>query len=483
MTDTSVPAAVESFDSANASPSKAFFVRMLTRDIDLDDALLDLLDNCVDGILRTGTSANPQSPYKGYWAEIEFGDDFFQISDNCGGIPVDVAKDYAFALGRPDDISIDAGKATVGMYGIGMKRAIFKMGSNAVVESRNDRGFRVTIDPKWMSDKLWTPLPMYDLDPGRLEGHGTIVRVDRLHPDIETEFGDSSFRELFRRAVSEHYALIIAKGFEVRIGTTAELARGEGVIPPHDFKLLQTAPATKHGPRIEPYMYRGEVDGVDIEIFAGLYRQLPSQEEAEAEEETRGDTDDAGWTVACNDRIVVWKDKSRLTGWGEAAVPNYHGQFIAISGLVLLRSTDKNKLPLTTTKRGLDGGSPVYLAAKELMREATKNLTGFTNKWKKFPAELESLYASSTYLDVPSLQARSVAVPMKASRRVPTISKYEPTYPMPVQETTSARISFVAPKTDIRILSLALFDRPDAKPNDIGLAAFEDALARATSAK
>ncbi len=33
---------------AKASPTKAFFVRMITRDIALEDCVLDLLDNSVD---------------------------------------------------------------------------------------------------------------------------------------------------------------------------------------------------------------------------------------------------------------------------------------------------------------------------------------------------------------------------------------------------------------------------------------------------
>ncbi|KJV41509.1 hypothetical protein [Brevundimonas sp. KM4] len=37
-------------DRANANPSKSFFIAMLTRDIDLVDCILDLLDNSVDGI-------------------------------------------------------------------------------------------------------------------------------------------------------------------------------------------------------------------------------------------------------------------------------------------------------------------------------------------------------------------------------------------------------------------------------------------------
>ena len=39
-------------DFAQASPTKRFFVSMLTRDISLADAILDLLDNCLDGALR-----------------------------------------------------------------------------------------------------------------------------------------------------------------------------------------------------------------------------------------------------------------------------------------------------------------------------------------------------------------------------------------------------------------------------------------------
>ena len=40
-------------DPILASPTKRFFVDMLTRDIDLKDAVLDLLDNCVDGLMRS----------------------------------------------------------------------------------------------------------------------------------------------------------------------------------------------------------------------------------------------------------------------------------------------------------------------------------------------------------------------------------------------------------------------------------------------
>ena len=136
---------------AVASPTKQFFVSMLTRDIELRDALLDLLDNCVDGILR---SAKPDQsvakPYAGFQATIIMAKDHFQILDNCGGIPIETAKKYAFAMGKPEGANDEGTSATVGMYGIGMKRAIFKLGKDALVESWNDDGFTVEFTSDWM---------------------------------------------------------------------------------------------------------------------------------------------------------------------------------------------------------------------------------------------------------------------------------------------------------------------------------------------
>jgi hypothetical protein len=172
-----------------------------------------------------------------------------------------------------------------------------------------------------------------------------------------------------------------------------------------------------------------------------------------------------------------------LTGWGEATVPNYHGQFIAITGIVLLECDDPKKLPLTTTKRGIDASANVYSEAKELMREATKHLTSFTNKWKKFPEKLDEIYRSSEYVDLSDLRKLPATLQMAASRRVEGMSKYEPKYPEPEQERTSVRVSFVAPKKDVTSLAKHFFDDPNVRPGPVGEAAFRQALRAASAPK
>ena len=86
-----------------AGPTKRFFISMFTRDIELKDAILDMLDNCVDGAMRhSGRDLNADRPYEGYWAKIVANSERFEMTDNCGGIPRDIARGSAFRLGRPD---------------------------------------------------------------------------------------------------------------------------------------------------------------------------------------------------------------------------------------------------------------------------------------------------------------------------------------------------------------------------------------------
>jgi hypothetical protein len=185
---------------------------MLTRDISLEDAVLDLLDNCVDGILRSQNGhANSKEPYKGFWANIDFDGKKFKIEDNCGGIPRDLAQRYAFMMGRPR-AEDDENLPTVGMYGIGMKRAMFKMGKKSTVISRTpEESFKVTIPPEWLTDDTNWKLPLESIEPLKEKNKtvvGTTIEVDLLYNWIKKLFSStgSSFPEDFETAVAQHYS-------------------------------------------------------------------------------------------------------------------------------------------------------------------------------------------------------------------------------------------------------------------------------------
>jgi hypothetical protein len=463
-------------DKANAQPSKNFFVNMLVRDIDLSDTLLDLLDNCVDGILRnTDPDLNAEKPYDGFWANFVIGPDHFELEDNCGGIPLLLAQTKAFAIGKPQPITGADAKATVGMYGIGMKRAIFKIGRNASVRTWADHPLEVTISPKWLDSDSWTALPLRQLDEKDFERKGTKVSVSDINAQVRKEFDSPAFLDAFERRISSIYALIIGKGFKVTLRRELD---DPVPAPVHakPFSLLLAADL-KSGEAIAPVIFKGHVLGVDVELFAGLYRRLPDREEEEADESGKNRTDDAGWTVACNDRVVIDRDRTWVTGWGEAAVPSFHNQFIAITGLVLLSGKPEH-LPLTTTKRGVDHGTAIYSYVKEMMREATKKLTDFTNRWKKFEGDLDDLYRKETKLaPLGELKAKAETMPMRPWSKDDEVRVYVPKLPVPPRDTSRSRVSFVANKNDVRKLAIVYFDDANAKAKDVGERAFLEELA------
>lgn len=80
------------------NPTKKFFIEMITRDISIEDAIIDLLDNSIDG--ATQINSNDLS---GFVINIEIDANKLYIKDNCGGFSLDRAQRYAFRFGRPED--------------------------------------------------------------------------------------------------------------------------------------------------------------------------------------------------------------------------------------------------------------------------------------------------------------------------------------------------------------------------------------------
>ena len=456
------------YKPVDASPVKSFFVTALTRDLKLEEAILDLLDNCVDGILRSKKLNSGEEPYKGFKAAIEFKRDSFTISDNCGGIPWSL-HDYAFRMGRASDHPADK-PGTVGVYGIGMKRAIFKMGKHCLISTQNGAdGYDVEIKPEWIDDEGKWDIPVKAAKKSTNKD-GTIIVIGDLYPGIAARFREDAkgFESELRRMVATHYAFIIDKGFEVSINKKA--------VTPRPTKLVFS---TRRGkPKgIRPFIFKTRTDdGVDVFLAVGFWRPIPTEEEIAAEqEETQYSSTDAGWTVLCNDRAVLYCDRSELTGWGEAGVPRYHTQFIGISGIVEFRCDDASKLPTTTTKRGIDAASPLYLQIKNKMREGMRVFIDYTNEWKGRVEEGRKHIEAEKAIPFDEVKVEAGKLRFRSTTRtVPKGNQYKPELPSPKRlEPRKRRISFVKDVEEVESVALHLFDDKDADPSSVGERCFD----------
>lgn len=144
---------------------------------------------------------------------------------------------------------------------------------------------------------------------------GTKIQISDINPGIidiwnsDDKIDDFSNRMI--KAIQQSYSFIIQKGFEIKINNTK--------IDPLPIELLMTEESTGTG--IKPFIYKQTFDDVNVSLAVGFYAPPPSPEDIDDENSLRRSSSDAGWTVVCNDRVVLYNDKSHLTGWGEGGVP------------------------------------------------------------------------------------------------------------------------------------------------------------------
>lgn len=135
-----------------ANPAKSFFVSMLIKDITLRDAIGDLVDNAVDAIKACAENKNDLSSFK---VIVNLTDSEFSISDNGQGMSTDIARTTAFNFGKAATHKLIDN--SIGQFGIGMKRAFFKIGSSISVHSvTTNSKFDIDIDvPTWLETDKW----------------------------------------------------------------------------------------------------------------------------------------------------------------------------------------------------------------------------------------------------------------------------------------------------------------------------------------
>ena len=211
-------------------------------------------------------------------------------------------------------------------------------------------------------------------------------------------------------------------------------------------------------------------------LTVGFTEPPPSEEDINAEQEgKRYSSTNAGWTIICNDRAVLHRDRTELTGWGEARVPRYHTQFIAIAGIVEFHSTDAAKLPTTTTKRGIDASSSLYLQVKNMMRDGMLIFTNYTNKWKGNALESQRHIELGSEYTLDEIKKEFKNLKKDNVRSGLRGKRFRPIVPLPEnqEKSTKKRISYSKELDDIQTVQSYLFPEEEVKPSEVGEKCFD----------
>ncbi len=337
------------------TPTKDLFITMLVRDLTLKDAIGDLVDNCVDGAKKM----RPTKHYDGLSIKISANKESFVIEDNCGGIEVEIARNYAFRFGRPKDTPATPG--SVGQFGIGMKRSLFKLGSFFKITTVAEfSSFEMEVNVNtWADEQDWN-FSFKNVNEGQNNPENkrfTKIEVTQLKNDVIEQFNDNNFIKQLCDEIEREHLYNISNGLVLTINNHALKVKSLEFL---DSEFIKTG-------------FYSEVfeDGTSVKIYAGV-----------GEPELK----DGGWYIFCNDRLVVGKEQTELTGWTGGRIeggPTYHNQFKRFRGYVFFEAEDSSKLPWNTTKNGMDRDSPKFKYVRLKMIELMKPVITFLNQLKK----------------------------------------------------------------------------------------------------
>jgi len=353
----------------DAEPTKEFFIHMLTRDIPLERAIIDLIDNSIDGAKSVIEKSDGEIGFSNFHVDITVNKNEFVIKDNCGGFSKKAADEYAFKFGRPDEVNTELGKGgLVGRFGVGMKRALFKMGNYFIVESKfKDDHFIVEEDvSKWQGEVGKWEFDFRDANDEApegtthkpiLESDGTYIKVTNLNEAVKQDFTLTSFKN---KMISE-----IERTLNYTLESGLKITFNKQILKSEPIQLLVSDD-------LKPYYYEETLGQVKIRIFAGVGEPNPNL---------------AGWYIYCNDRLMVERDKTNLTGWeggkkyyDDSGVQKFHNKVAMFRGIVFFSSEDSTALPMTTTKWGIDVNSTIFKQTRNKMIFAMRSVLTDLNR-------------------------------------------------------------------------------------------------------
>ncbi|WP_312193137.1 ATP-binding protein [Sphingobacterium sp.] len=429
-----------------ADPAKGFFVSMLIKDITLRDAIGDLVDNAVDAIKKRVESDD----LTGYEIDVKLGKTYFSISDNGYGMEAEIARTTAFNFGKSDKHELISN--SIGQFGIGMKRAFFKLGNIIDVKSISPTSkFEIEIDVKeWLRDKnFW----QYQFKDGTLKEKiknppsktGFYVKITELSNDSVLSFGDKNFINQLINEIQYEHLLNINKGLTIKI---------------NDFKLNPTSIDLVFDDNIKPTYWEKIGNEEKVRVIAGISTK---------------DDEDGGWYIFCNDRLIIAKNKTDETVWTGSkgdGVSLWHSQYHRFRGYVFFEAKDSSKLPWNTTKTGMDLDSPYYKEVRQQMVAMTKQVMGLMDKLKSEkeqdnPEENQKLNKA---VEESLIKPLSVLQALEKSQTLSNKFVYPERLFNPVKKKDNTKISYQVPTEKFNKVKEYI---KKSSPKDIGLFTFD----------
>ncbi|MGE4765333.1 ATP-binding protein [Yersinia enterocolitica] len=330
----------------------SFLEETLTTDIELTDALFDLIDNSIDAarnnILKNKYEKDTfglPSDYSEFHIKLRFGLDSICIVDNCYGFEDDSLINSAFYTGKRSNHNYG-----IGHYGLGLKRALLKSGSKfGLVTDNGSSLYKVVFDNKSFSNDNSSFINAKKYNSS--ERKRTFFIATGLKSNVIHQITDAKWFENALEEMSVRYSMFIKKGLRITVVNSIPNKKGK-------YNISSKLPSLRQGRPLVPFTDRMSSNNVDIFFDVGAHSEFKfAGEVGHNPKNNERITNTYGIYFICNDRIIVAASKERKHGF-TASFHSEHGGFIC---LVRIIGKDPADLPWNTAKTELKTNSSLFL--------------------------------------------------------------------------------------------------------------------------
>jgi len=335
---------------ADTKPAKEYLVNGITKDVTIEECIFDLIDNSIDAYPKN--TIELVSDYNNYSIEINFSKDHFSIKDYGKGITREALTNETLRFGTKTQHH----STSIGFYGIGLNRALFKIGKDIKIisETNNERSLiKLDVTTFLKDNNNWSLPILTENTQGNL---GTYIEIKKLNEEVNDYFTNAEWIKSFQKEISLRYSEFLNKNLIIKVNNI--------VI---DGQKILTRASSGFQAQKKDFTYRG----IKVIIEAGQSSKHFFTYEKSYDKEKNATLKECGWFVYCNNRAVKLFDFTSDTGW-KSKPHTEHAGFI---GKVFFIG-NAGKLPWNTSKTDVDLNNEVYKKALETMQS-------FSEAWRK----------------------------------------------------------------------------------------------------
>jgi len=351
----------------NITPSKHIYDALI-QDIDVNQAISDLIDNAIDN-----------SKIEGYEGKlliyIEMNHDIIKIKDVSGGMDENTLPFILMPGGRRE-VSREGIK---GIWGVGSKRALFSLGKKITISTRKQggKGLVLKVDDNWFKtdegDDKWAI--EYEEDTSLEEGI-TTIEITELKIPLYPQY-ISSLRKHIARTYHD----------EIKDGTVEISFNGAviAIYPEIPWAKSEFAPPARYVTDI-PVSGNGRV--LNFEMTAGVMIKP-------------GEAYSYGIDFIGNKRVILQNNLDARMGFDTDRLGFPHPTINRFKAIARVNG-DSRDIPWNSAKSDVNVNHPMYVPIVDLVVQVSRQYTSFLRKNYEVTSKLfRDLAEQSDIEDIP----------------------------------------------------------------------------------